>query len=169
MRPDNDDPETNSKRVMLVGTALLTMIDLLVSVGLFAEDSVIRNIGFVLGLYLDFAVQFDGSCDNNEDGWRYVVVRKANEHGVKICGVKRIEYIVKTIQLDIDVGEDEEEHKDEDEKSEDEESAESDDRPNFLKAYKPAPYHPFGSGPGVPRSWKAWDWGREVCAPFARY
>ena len=92
-----EDSEGNAKRVMLIGTALLTTIDVLIEKGLFANNSKIRNIGLILSMFLQFAVdESDTSC--NEDGWKAVVVEKADAHGVTIQGLMGIEMLIQGIK-----------------------------------------------------------------------
>lgn len=83
-----DDSEGNAKRMMLIGTALLTTIDVLISQGLFTNNSSkIRNIGLILSLFLEFAEDEGEIPSCNEDGWNAVVVEKADAHGVTIEGL----------------------------------------------------------------------------------
>ena len=69
---------------MLIGTAILTAIDYLIDLEKFNEDSEIRNIGFILGLLLQFALYFEEACVAHEDDWQVSVVKKADEYGVTI-------------------------------------------------------------------------------------
>ncbi|KAL8749743.1 MAG: hypothetical protein Q9184_006683 [Pyrenodesmia sp. 2 TL-2023] len=155
-----DDSETNSKRVMLIGTAILTAIDRLIDSGLFVNDSEIRNIGFVLGLLLEFATEFEGTCPANEDGWRIVVIRKLGQHGVKIRATKRSELVAESVSSDaIEEKEDGDGDGDREEKD-----IELPNRlPDFVEAYKPLPYSPeYTNIDPVIRSWAVWDWKQEL-------
>lgn len=91
--------EANAKRLMLIGTALLSVIDVLISHSLFHSDSntKIRNIGFIICYYIYFAHQEHESCRNNEAGWTRVLVQKAEEHGVHIEGLYGIEDMINAL------------------------------------------------------------------------
>ncbi len=99
---------------MLIGTAILTTIDHLVATGIFSNDSEIRNIGFILGLLLQFVVEFRETCETNEDGWRLPVVKKADKSGLTVRGLysSTIDLLVESIRGDMDESELEEEEKD---------------------------------------------------------
>ncbi|KAI4096378.1 MAG: hypothetical protein LQ339_006966 [Xanthoria mediterranea] len=161
-----DDAEGNGKRVMLIGTALLTALDHLTAAGLLRHDSAIRNIGFVIGLFLEFVVTYEETCEGNEDGWRFVVVLRLDAFGIKISGLKAAEQIAEGLrEITREV---EEAEADEVEKEQrDETSSDLDDKdngpqkdgnePNFVNAYKP------DSAPDSEvRSWDAWSWEQEV-------
>ncbi|KAL9033731.1 MAG: hypothetical protein Q9180_005792 [Flavoplaca navasiana] len=75
--------------IQLIGTALLTTIDLLTTNHLFHPDSPIRNIGFILGLFLEFVIGYEEACEGDEDGWRFVVVRKMYAYGIQVSGTER--------------------------------------------------------------------------------
>lgn len=92
-----DDSEGNAKRVMLIGTALLTTIDVLIEKGLFTNSSKIRNIGLILSMFLQFAAD-ESDTSSNEDGWKAVVVEKADAHGVTIQGLVGIDELVQDIR-----------------------------------------------------------------------
>lgn len=158
--PDIDDSESNAKRVMLIGTAILTTIDYLVDA---SPDGDIRNFGFILGLLLEFVMEFEETCAANEIGWQYVALKKADQHAIIIRGYDRLDMIVPKIRMELDTADIEGE-----EFSEDEDAAEAGDRPNFLRAYKSAPYHPERRSPGVTRSWSTWAWKQEVCPTIVR-
>lgn len=94
-----DDSEGNAKRIMLTGTALLTTIDLLIKKGWFTNNSSeIRNIGLVLSQFLRFVEDEKDCCQRNEDGWKAVVVNKADTHGVIIQGLAGTEKLVEAIR-----------------------------------------------------------------------
>ena len=93
-----DDSEGNAKRVMLIGTALLTTIDLLNSQGLFTKNSSkIRNLGLILSMFLEFAKDA-GEHICNEDGWTYELVKEADAHNVTIQGLVRSSDLVESIR-----------------------------------------------------------------------
>ena len=163
-------------RVMLLGTALLTAIDHLIEAGLFQDGSQIRNIGFVLGLFLEFAVVFEETCTTNEDGWRLVVVQRADLHNVEIYGAVRTTGAMQCIRSAIDEKENEEEWEKEEAIEHEEKRLDNKhypsltDGPNYVRAYIP-PLVKFLLKPGecqetgVLRSWNAWDWKQEVNIP----
>ena len=69
---------------MLFGTALLTVIDILLKKDLFKSDnSEIRNIPVVLGQFLNFVHSMKEMCAANEDGWKRTVLERADTHGMK--------------------------------------------------------------------------------------
>ena len=97
--PVIEDSEGNAKRVMLIGTALLTTIDVLIQKGLFANNSSkIRNIGLILSMFLQFSADESETAERNEDGWNTVVVEKADAHGVTIQGLVGIDELVQAIR-----------------------------------------------------------------------
>lgn len=153
---------------MLIGTALLTALDHLVAAGLLGHDSPIRSIGFVIGLLLEFVVAYEETCESNEDGWRFVVVRRVDEFDIKMSGLKGAERIVQGLRRIAREEEAEQEEEEEEKKKEqrDETSSDSEknngpqkdgNKPNFVNAYKP------DSAPDSElRSWDAWNWEQEV-------
>lgn len=161
---DIDDSVTNGKRVMLIGTAILIAVDQLIDSGLFGNDSEIRNLGFILGLLLAFAVEYAETCPANEYGWRIVVLRKLDQHGVKVSGILRLEFVAASVRSDA--------MDDEEEGYEEEEPTKLSDLPNFVEAYKPAPLsstwpveNPNDAKYDLVRSWAAWNWKQEVRLP----
>lgn len=154
---------------MLIGTAILTTIDHLIAAELFRPDSAIRNLGFIIGLFLEFVVAYEETCESNEDGWRFVVVRKLDEFGIKIRGLKGAERIaegLREIALEEEAMDqaEEEEHQ-ETEKDSHNPNPQNDKNdippstpfPNFVNAYKPDT-----AADSELRSWDAWDWKQEV-------
>ncbi|KAL8876989.1 MAG: hypothetical protein Q9192_008763 [Flavoplaca navasiana] len=166
--------------IQLIGTALLTTLDLL-SHHHFHPDSPIRNIGFILGLFLEFVIGYEETCEGDEDGWRFVVVRKMDAVGIPVSGTERAVEIWQGLR-DIVREEAEEKRKrlgedgvkwlgrdrerDEDGKG-DEGVAQSQDEeddgnaekkvPNYINAYKP------DTDPEVEcREWNMWDWKAEL-------
>ncbi|KAL8937098.1 MAG: hypothetical protein Q9216_004594 [Gyalolechia sp. 2 TL-2023] len=153
-----DDAEGNGKRVMLIGTAILTAISHLVNAELFTNDSAIRNLGFVLGLLVEFVTESEETCQANEHGWRIVVVQRLDEHAVQVRGTSKMEQIVESVRQEAA-----------DEAADDEEEAEEETKdlekpnsvPNFVKAYKSSS---SGDNPDDEtfRSWDTWDWKLEL-------
>ena len=99
--------EDNAKRVMLIGSMLLKTFWVLERVDLLQdnehkffreESSMLPNLGLVLSLFLRFAEDFKESCRLNEDGWKYIVVEKADEHGVDISSFSGMAPIVERIR-----------------------------------------------------------------------
>lgn len=148
-----DDSEGNAKRMMLIGTALLTTIDVLISQGLFTNTSPkIRNLGLILSLFLQFAEDEGemGSC--NEDGWKAVVVEKADACGVTIQGLVDIDELVQDIRDNAY-----------DSDSDEEELVEIDSEDLMTKlsdCYQSGEHSHTDCG--EERSWKQYDWGIEV-------
>lgn len=98
-----DDPEANAHCLSLVGTALLTTLEVLIEHNLFIPASItnpIRNIGLVLSRFIssDTTVLRSELCDRNETGWLVQVVKMADEHQVEIEGVYGIEEKLKEIR-----------------------------------------------------------------------
>ena len=158
---------------MLIGTALLTALDHLTAAGLLGTDSAIPNIGFVIGLFLEFVVTYEETCEGNEDGWRFVVVSRVDAFGVKVRGIKGAEKIAEGLRQITREEEAEEEAEDEEVEQRDETSSDlnnnnnnnngpqkAGNKPNFVNVYKPdtAPDSEL-------RSWDAWDWEQEVNNP----
>ena len=67
-------------------TAIPTAIKHLLENEVFNDDNEIRNTAFVRGL-LHFADEFEEACESNEDSWRLIIVKKADEYGVTVRGV----------------------------------------------------------------------------------
>ena len=100
--------------IMLFGVALLTTINTLLQQNLFKDDEPkISNLGLVLALFIQSTWTSPSStgnsfrgkdaykspftndiCVSNENGWAAEVVRLADQHGVRINGVKSIDLIV---------------------------------------------------------------------------
>lgn len=143
-----EDSEGNAKRIMLIGTALLTTIDVLIQKGLFTNNgSKIRNIGLILSMFLQFAADESGMPECNEDGWNAVVVEKADAHGVTIQGLVGIDELVQAIR---DEGDDSD--------SDEEDLAEDDPEDmmtDMLACYQSGEY-------STTRSWKHYCWNIEV-------
>ncbi|KAL9595380.1 MAG: hypothetical protein Q9219_006482 [cf. Caloplaca sp. 3 TL-2023] len=176
-----DDAEGNAKRVMLLGTATLTAVDLLIDQGLFSQNSQMRNLGLMLGLVLQFAVEFEETCSCNEDGWRKVLVRKLDQHKVQIDSTAIQAKDLAPIREDLA-----QEAVDEEEENEGEESKETaeekkgreqaaaamdtskpdDQQSNHVLAYKPKPFNPTGfyTDGEVRRLWDVWNWDDELAA-----
>lgn len=127
---------------------------------MFSDNSEIRNIGFILGLLLQFVVDFEETCETDEDGWRFSVVKKVDKYGVTIHGLysATMALLVDSMRSHMDDDKAEEEAGD----SEDRNIEKVNERPNFIRAYDPAPYNsaPTNEVPelGLSRSWDASDW-----------
>lgn len=152
------DSEGNAKRVMLFGTALLTTIDVLIEKGLFkSEDSDIRNIGLILGHFLKFAHDSKEMCMANEDGWKKIVLERADEHGIK-PHMTSIDHIISEIRESND-----DTNSDEDETPRPEKGTKKE---NALKSYESKPWVGLVTleslKAGVKRSWTYWNWAVEV-------
>lgn len=75
--------QDNAKRVMLIGSMLLHMLDLLDR----RDDWRLPNLPLFLSLFLQFAEEFKDTCELNEDGWKYLVINKADRYLIKIEGL----------------------------------------------------------------------------------
>lgn len=104
---------------MLFGIALLTTIDALLQQNLFKDkEPKVPNLGLVLALFIQstwnslscimntyhsrdaYKSPFNNDiCVNNENGWAAEVVSLADQHGVRIRGVKSIDSIVNRWRL----------------------------------------------------------------------
>ena len=172
---------------MLIGTAILTTLDVLAASNLFNPDSPIRNIGFITGLLLEFALAFEETCEGDEDGWRFVVLRMLDRKGIEVRGTDRVLSIIKglrsialaetvSVQQKWSLEEDEtkeqrrDEGRDGDGKDINERVGQVADKkddkdakkkvPNFINAYRP------DSDPQAEcRDWDLWDWKAEVIFP----
>ena len=99
--------------IMLFGIALLTTIDALLQQNLFKDKQPeIPNLGLVLALFVQstwdsrytmnsshrkdaYKSPFNNDvCLNNENGWAAEVVSLADQHGIRITGVKDIDFMV---------------------------------------------------------------------------
>lgn len=100
--------------IMLFGIALLTTIDALLQQNVFRDnESKVPNLGLVLALFIQstwnspactmnsfhskdaYKSPFNNDiCVNNENGWAAEVVSLADQHGVRIHGLKTIDFIV---------------------------------------------------------------------------
>ncbi|KAL8928870.1 MAG: hypothetical protein Q9208_001648 [Pyrenodesmia sp. 3 TL-2023] len=96
----DNDREGNAKRLMLIGTALLSAIDVLKSHSLFNAiyNTEIRNIGLVLCHYLQFAYDQRETPRLNEAGWTRLVIRRAEEHGIRIEDFYGIEKVISALK-----------------------------------------------------------------------
>lgn len=73
------DSEENAKRTMLIGTALLTTLE-----NISMETMSVRNAGPILCHLLSFAQSMKSSCRLNEDGWKSIVLEKADKFDIII-------------------------------------------------------------------------------------
>ena len=145
-----EDSDGNVKRVMLIGTALLTTIDVLIQKGLFTNNSSkIRNIGLILSMFLQFSADESEMPECNEDGWNTIVVEKADEHGVTIQGLVGIDELVQAIRGEgyANNSDSEEEHPAKDEPEE--------MMTDMLDSYQSGAY-------STTRSWRHYCWDIEV-------
>ena len=98
--------QDNAKRVMLIGSMVLYVLDFLWKVDirrpeddkLLRNHSELPNLGLILALFLRFAEDHGEMCRLNEDGWKYHVVEKADNYGIDIKGAKGIGAIVEAIR-----------------------------------------------------------------------
>ncbi|KAL8847086.1 MAG: hypothetical protein Q9221_007873 [Calogaya cf. arnoldii] len=92
--------EANAKRLMLIGTALLSAMDVLKSHKLFHSNNntEVRNIGLILCHYLQFAYDQREIPRLNEAGWTKLVIHTAEEHGIRIEGFYGIEKVVSALR-----------------------------------------------------------------------
>ena len=68
---------------------------------LFQNDSPdLPNVALILSLFLQFAENWKGTCRLNEDGWKYIVVDRADKQGVIIRGLSGIESLVENIRTE---------------------------------------------------------------------
>lgn len=72
---------------MLIGTMLLSAINRLIDNGLSNKTSPIRNLGFILGLFVGFACYFQRTCALDETTWAHILVRRAEDYDVPIRGL----------------------------------------------------------------------------------
>ena len=59
------------------------------------------NMGLILSYYLDFAESYRESCKLNEDGWKHLIVKKADAHQIQIRGLPEIEALVEKLRTEI--------------------------------------------------------------------
>lgn len=85
---------------MLIGTALLSAIDVLKSHDLFCSNSntEVRNLGLILCHYLHFALLQRECCRQNEAGWTEIVIQRAQEQGVRIEGFYGMEDVLEKLK-----------------------------------------------------------------------
>ena len=147
----NDDSEGSAKLVAILGTALLTTIDILVVKDLFKKDSSIRNIGLVLSQWLRFTqgAGDDELCTGGENNWRYAVVRLADKNKFEITGTAGIEDLIKECREGDLVEED------------DNSTATNTAIKGRRVADSWKPENDYNGEPEV-RVWKEWDWKIEV-------
>jgi len=163
-----DADRKNTQIVALYGVALLSTISLLIKKDEFRENSNIKNLGLILGLFIEFAFSSGSNfCDDSDEGegndnWTKRVLQLAEKHGVKIAGSWGIEKRIKNLKDEMDT--DDEASVDETEGSngsispkdltdlglaiegKDEEDWEDEDDEDEVKI----------------RSWKTWNWAKEV-------
>lgn len=145
----SDVPEANAHCLSLIGTALLTTLEVLIEHNLFTPPSStnpIRNIGFVLAQFLksDTAKLDSELCRGNETGWLIEVVKMADEHKVEIKGVFGIEERLRRIR---------------------DAAATQKPKQNRKPAAEKKRAWTLGQdfNSQGKRLWRKWDWKREVC------
>ena len=153
-----DDSESNAKRVMLFGTALLTTIDILVKESLFkSENSDIRNLALILGHFLNFVHDMKEMCKAIEDGWKKIVLERADEHGVEPYMISEIR------ESDDDTNSD---HSDIDGTPRPKIGTKKESIENAAKSYESKPWVGLVTleslKAGVKRSWTYWNLATEV-------
>ena len=100
---DRSQVRRRYRTIIMFGSALLTMIDVLRFYKLFGPDSIMRNLDLVLALFVRSTQSVSGSegpfgddkVTQNENGWATVVIRSAEECDVKIKGVEGVEEVIK--------------------------------------------------------------------------
>lgn len=163
------DSEGNAKRVMLFGTALLTTIDILIKRSLFkSEGSDVRNLALILGHFLNFVHDMKEMCKANEDGWKKIVLERADEHGIEPYMIS-IDHAISEIR-DGDIRDSN------DDANSDISNEDGTPRPtiatkkecieNAAKSYESKPWVGLitleSLKAGVKRSWTYWNWASEV-------
>lgn len=154
----------------MYGVALLSTISLLIKKDEFREISNIKNLGLILGLFIEFALssgsQFCDDFDEDEgegnENWTKRVLQLAEKHGVKITGSWGIEKRIENLRDEMD--------------TDDEESVDETGGPDG--SISPKDLEDLGlavegkdeedwedevdEAEGTPRSWKTWNWAKEV-------
>lgn len=64
-------------------------------------ESDIRRIGPFWDFFHQFAVGIQGTCPNEERGWQLVLVKGADQLGIRIFGVKRRELLAARTRADM--------------------------------------------------------------------
>lgn len=159
-----DDSEGNAKRVMLFGTALLTTIDILIKESLFkSENSDIRNLALILGHFLNFVHDTKEMCKANEDGWKKIVLERADEHGIEPYMIS-IDHIISEIRDSNDDANSDDSNEDGTPRPKIGTKKESTE--NAAKSYESKPWVGLVTleslTAGVKRSWTYWKWATEV-------
>ena len=154
-----NDSEGNAKRIMLIGTMVLTTIDVLIEKGLFKNDSEIRNIGLVLSQLLQFAEDENEMGSFNEDGWKATVVQKWIDYDISIEGVAGVDQLFCDIRAHEDISDSEDE-------DEDRITGMVNGAVNMVICYKSRELWGVMTveklNSGHRRSWKQWNWRMEV-------
>ena len=120
----------------------------------------IRNIGLIISQYLQFAVDEDETCHFNENGWKALVVAKADTHNVALQGLAGIDMIIDGIR-----SEDEDRESDGDDEA-DHLTRVTNDPMNMTICYKSRELWGVLTverlNSGNRRTWKRWNWSIEV-------
>ena len=148
-----DDSASVARFAEIIGTAVLSTIDLLIARGMFVKNTnkngAIRNIGLMLCRFIEFAQTQDDASSMNENGWVNRIVKLADEHGVAIEGKPDIEETLESIRADIE--------------DEDEEPPSKAEATRYAKAKKK--WTPKGDRDDEgSRVWRSWDWTAEFKA-----
>lgn len=146
---------------MLIGTAVLTMIDILIEENRFKQKhDYVRNIGLVLAHFIQFAHNMEGICRRNEDSWKKVVVAEADEYGIKTEGLPNVESEVRKIR---DSGKKKRNELGENEK---EVMTKRVAAKNIVESYESRKLSGIITlemiNEGLRRCWDLWDWNKEV-------
>lgn len=153
------------RRVMLVGTALRTTIDILIKERLFkSEDSDIRNITLILGHFLNLVHDMKDTCIANENRWGIMVLERADERGFKPHLIS-INHVIREIREGRDDA-----TSDGDGTPRPEIGSKREGLENAAKSYESKPWVGLVTleslKAGVERSWKDCSWATEIRPPL---
>lgn len=156
-----NDSEGNAKRVMLFGTALLTTIDILIKNSLFRSgNSDVRNVALIVGHFLNFVHDMKEMCTANEDGWKKILLERADEHEIKPHMIS-INHVISDISKSSNDA-----TPDEAETVRPKNGTRRKGLENAAKSYESKPWVGIitleSLEAGVERSWTHWDWATEV-------
>ncbi|KAL9130195.1 MAG: hypothetical protein Q9175_007084 [Cornicularia normoerica] len=158
-----NDSEGNAKRVMLFGTALLTTIDILIKNSLFRSgNSDVRNVALIVGHFLNFVHDMKEMCTANEDGWKKILLERADEHEIKPHMIS-INHVISDISKSNNDA-----TPDEAETARPKYGTRRKGLENAAKSYESKPWVGIitleSLEAGVKRSWRHWDWATELKA-----
>ena len=146
-----DDGDRLTQAFSVIGTMVLSVLDILEKEGLFITDSEIKDIPLVLALTIEFARGNPAGRDEKTD-WMKVVVGKAKKAGIELSDVlaggvnDTIEELKKEV-IENDVLDKDDEDRLTWENDKDAESEDEDDT----------------------RTWRKWDFLKEVCNAYMEY